>query len=210
MTAATQIDEGQRVSAAQLSQRVSKLHDERERLAQQTSLARDVLADLRARLVTGDATLGDVAVAQAKTSALEGALSDADDALGRLRAALLQEEQREEAEATAARLKALHDERDEMQKQFNAATCELDEACERVAERLRSFNRRYAEASKEIMELVRQGGNSRLAEKYTRDGGCAWPRLRFGEQIAIVLTVYGQQEARREEKQRAALRATRR
>ncbi|HJR06632.1 MAG TPA: hypothetical protein VJ842_05200 [Pyrinomonadaceae bacterium] len=206
MSTIIEVHAEQRESAAQLSQRVSKLEADRERIEQQATITRSVLADVRARLLTGDATLADVTLAQAKTSALEGALIEADDELSRLRVSLAEAKQREDEEATAARLETLHAERARLQEQFNAATQEFDEACERAAATFSSLNRQYNEAGREIQAIIERGGNQRLADIYVRDRGCAWPRLRFGEQITNVLTKYGNDEARREEKQRAALR----
>jgi hypothetical protein len=206
MSTTIEVHAEQRESAAQLSQRVSKLEADRERIEQQATLTRGVLADVRVRLLTGEATLADVTLAQAKTSALEGALIEADDELSRLRVALTEAKQREDEEATAARLETLHAERARLQEQFNAATQEFDEACERAAITFSSLNRQYNEAGREIQAIIERGGNQRLADIYVRDRGCAWPRLRFGEQITNMLTKYGNDEARREEKQRAALR----
>lgn len=210
MSTTIEVNAEQRESAEQLSQRVSKLEADRERIEQQATLSRGALANVRVRLLTGDATLADVTLMQAKTSALEGALNEADDELSRLRLALAEAKQREDEEATAARLEALHGERARLQEQFNVATQDFDEACERAAVTFSSINRQYNEAGNEIREIVERGGNQRLADQYTRERGCSWPRLRFGEQISALLVKYGNDEARRAEKQRAALRGAHR
>lgn len=193
-------------SAESLAARINKLQDERANLEQRASLARDELANLRVRLITGDAELGEAALAQAKVSTLDGAIEDADKELGRLRLALAEARQREEAERTAARVEALRRERVELQGQLDEAALELDEACARAAATLHPIVLRFAATSAELREVYEQGGNPRQADIYTRDKGWSWPELRFAEQINGVLTVFSNQEARRVEEERRAAR----
>jgi hypothetical protein len=65
---------------------------------------------------------------------------------------------------------------------------------------------RFAATSAELREVYEQGGNPRQADIYIRDKGWSWPELRFREQIAAVLTVFSNQEARRKEEERRAAR----
>lgn len=208
MSAATQTTNYAGESTAELSQQAGKLREERDRLAQQTSTARDELADLRARLVTGDATLRDVTLVQAKVAALEGALADADAELARLRTAIVEAERREAERAEAARLDALHAERERLQREFDVAALELDAACERVAQRMHAITQRYAETSAELREASARAGNVRVADIYARDKGCRWPQLKYREQAYNVLMVYSREEARREDGERRAARAS--